>query len=123
MFSTRTRLGRLRYQPGWLQVKREASSTRDTRILLEALHKRDVGFGGWCFCWVRDDIYQSICVMCTEPSTGRLTLGLMGLDELHLRVLATSSEDPREKLNAQKGVQVLLDRSERCCAQRRFIQS
>jgi hypothetical protein len=34
----------------------------------------------------------------------RLTLGLMGLDELHLRVLATSSEDLREKRNAQKGM-------------------
>jgi hypothetical protein len=33
----------------------------------------------------------------------RLTLGLMGLDELHLRVLATSSEDLKEKRNAQKG--------------------
>ena len=32
-----------------------------------------------------------------------LTLGLMGLDELHLRVLATSSDDPIEKRNAQKG--------------------
>jgi len=32
-----------------------------------------------------------------------LTLGLMGLDELHLLVLATSSEDPKEKQNAQKG--------------------
>ncbi|KAH0838815.1 hypothetical protein J3R83DRAFT_7218 [Lanmaoa asiatica] len=31
-----------------------------------------------------------------------LTLGLMGLDELHLRVLATSSEDLVEKKNAQK---------------------
>lgn len=28
----------------------------------------------------------------------------MGLDELHLRVLATSSEDLTEKRNAQKGV-------------------
>ena len=34
----------------------------------------------------------------------RLTLGLMGLDELHLRVLATSSEDLREMRNAQKGI-------------------
>jgi hypothetical protein len=33
-----------------------------------------------------------------------LTLGLMGLDELHLRVLATSSEDPKERRNANKGV-------------------
>ena len=36
----------------------------------------------------------------------RLTLGLMGLDELHLRVLATSSEDLREMRNAQKGIGV-----------------
>ena len=34
----------------------------------------------------------------------RLTLGLMGLDELHLRVLATASDDTDEKRNAQKGV-------------------
>ena len=32
-----------------------------------------------------------------------LTLGLMGLDILHLRVLATSSDNPEEKRNAQKG--------------------
>ncbi|KAJ7264478.1 hypothetical protein B0H12DRAFT_1101873 [Mycena haematopus] len=31
-----------------------------------------------------------------------LTLGLMGLDELHLRVLATSSEDENEQKNAKK---------------------
>ncbi|SJL11935.1 uncharacterized protein ARMOST_15349 [Armillaria ostoyae] len=31
-----------------------------------------------------------------------LTLGLMGLDELHLRVLATSSENPVEMRNAKK---------------------
>lgn len=34
----------------------------------------------------------------------RLTLGLMGLDELHLRVLATSSDNLLEKENAKKGV-------------------
>lgn len=33
-----------------------------------------------------------------------LTLGLMGLDELHLRVLSASSDDPRERLNAGKGL-------------------
>jgi metal transporter CNNM len=32
-----------------------------------------------------------------------LTLGLMGLDELHLRVLSASSEDPKERSNAAKG--------------------
>jgi hypothetical protein len=31
-----------------------------------------------------------------------LTLGLMGLDELHLRVLAASSSDETEKRNAKK---------------------
>jgi hypothetical protein len=33
----------------------------------------------------------------------RLTLGLMGLDELHLRVLSTSSDDETERKNAAKG--------------------
>lgn len=33
-----------------------------------------------------------------------LTLGLMGLDELHLKVLAASSENPRERSNASKGM-------------------
>lgn len=32
-----------------------------------------------------------------------LTLGLMGLDELHLRVLAMSSDDEKERVNATKG--------------------
>ncbi|KAG0705238.1 hypothetical protein DFH29DRAFT_908285 [Suillus ampliporus] len=36
-----------------------------------------------------------------------LTLGLMGLDELHLRVLATSSEDLKEKRNAQKVLKLM----------------
>ncbi|KAF8190067.1 hypothetical protein BJ912DRAFT_965635 [Pholiota molesta] len=36
-----------------------------------------------------------------------LTLGLMGLDELHLRVLATSSEDLTEKKNAQKVLKLM----------------
>lgn len=42
-----------------------------------------------------------------ENCQNRLTLGLMGLDELHLRVLATSSEDVKEKRNAQKGMENL----------------
>lgn len=33
----------------------------------------------------------------------RLTLGLMGLDELHLRVLSTSSDDEAERKNAVQG--------------------
>ncbi|KIM47333.1 hypothetical protein M413DRAFT_440774 [Hebeloma cylindrosporum] len=36
-----------------------------------------------------------------------LTLGLMGLDELHLRVLATSSEDLKVKRNAQKVLKLM----------------
>ncbi|KAH6916577.1 hypothetical protein BKA70DRAFT_1367255 [Coprinopsis sp. MPI-PUGE-AT-0042] len=36
-----------------------------------------------------------------------LTLGLMGLDELHLRVLAQSSDDPKEKKNAAKVLKLL----------------
>lgn len=33
----------------------------------------------------------------------RLTLGLMGLDELHLRVLSASSDDEVERKNAAQG--------------------
>ena len=33
----------------------------------------------------------------------------MGLDELHLRVLATSSEDLTQKRNAQKGLYEIID--------------
>ncbi|OCH94191.1 DUF21-domain-containing protein [Obba rivulosa] len=36
-----------------------------------------------------------------------LTLGLMGLDPLHLRVLAASSDDPKERKNAQKVMHLL----------------
>ncbi|KAI0825298.1 hypothetical protein BC628DRAFT_1419270 [Trametes gibbosa] len=36
-----------------------------------------------------------------------LTLGLMGLDELHLRVLAASSDLPQERKNAQKVLKLL----------------
>ena len=37
----------------------------------------------------------------------RLTLGLMGLDELHLRVLAASSENRVERANAKTGLYTL----------------
>ncbi|KAK0448437.1 uncharacterized protein EV420DRAFT_1566762 [Desarmillaria tabescens] len=46
-------------------------------------------------------IISSILVLLGGVFAG-LTLGLMGLDELHLRVLATSSENPAEKRNAKK---------------------
>ncbi|KAK0197741.1 hypothetical protein F5146DRAFT_1108624 [Armillaria mellea] len=46
-------------------------------------------------------ITSSILVLLGGAFAG-LTLGLMGLDELHLRVLATSSENPVEKRNAKK---------------------
>ena len=51
--------------------------------------------------WFNNDQYD-VC----KAISYRLTLGLMGLDELHLRVLATSSEDLREMRNAQKGIGV-----------------
>ncbi|KAF9444516.1 DUF21-domain-containing protein [Macrolepiota fuliginosa MF-IS2] len=36
-----------------------------------------------------------------------LTLGLMGLDELHLRVLSASSDDPKEQRNARKVLSIM----------------
>ena len=41
--------------------------------------------------------------MTGNTCSARLTLGLMGLDELHLRVLSTSSDDEKERANAKKG--------------------
>jgi len=38
----------------------------------------------------------------------RLTLGLMGLDELHLRVLSASSDDDEERKNAARGARSTL---------------
>ena len=37
----------------------------------------------------------------------RLTLALMGSDDLNLRVLATSSDDPKERKQAQKVIKLL----------------
>ena len=61
-------------------------------------------FAGWAIC--SSSPFQSL--LNPDPSPPSLTLGLMGLDELHLRVLATSSENPREKQDAQKGFPRLL---------------
>jgi len=44
----------------------------------------------------------SACLILSGGVFAGLTLGLMGLDELHLRVLSTSSVDAKEKKNAQK---------------------
>ncbi|KIM81896.1 hypothetical protein PILCRDRAFT_821253 [Piloderma croceum F 1598] len=44
----------------------------------------------------------SMCLVLAGGVFAGLTLGLMGLDELHLRVLSTSSENATEKRNAQK---------------------
>ena len=68
--------------------------------MLRLGHKRCARPGWRRFCWVST----------TELLVGEshhnlwisLTIGLMGLDELHLRVLASSSDDQREKRNAQK---------------------
>ena len=57
-------------------------------------------FAGWVGLTVTNMMFDVNC----KANFYRLTLGLMGLDELHLRVLATSSEDLREKRNAQKGM-------------------
>ncbi|KAJ7464222.1 hypothetical protein B0H11DRAFT_1734286 [Mycena galericulata] len=57
------------------------------------------------------EFWQKICLSAVLVLLGGvfagLTLGLMGLDELHLRVLATSSEDLIEKRNAKKVLQLM----------------
>ncbi|TFK66310.1 DUF21-domain-containing protein [Pluteus cervinus] len=56
--------------------------------------------------WGSPEFYTKLAVSMVLVLLGGvfagLTLGLMGLDELHLRVLATSSEDITERNNAKK---------------------
>ena len=42
------------------------------------------------------------CEVLNEDNNDSLTIGLMGLDELNLRVLAAASDDETEKKNAAK---------------------
>ncbi|KAF8194855.1 hypothetical protein K438DRAFT_809580 [Mycena galopus ATCC 62051] len=49
-----------------------------------------------------EKIWISIFLVLLGGVFAGLTLGLMGLDELHLRVLANASPDPKEQKNAKK---------------------
>ncbi|KAJ3823149.1 hemolysin [Lentinula raphanica] len=51
-------------------------------------------------------LFSSVLVLLGGLFAG-LTLGLMGLDELHLRVLAAASDDPREKQDAQEVLRLM----------------
>jgi metal transporter CNNM len=55
--------------------------------------------------WIK--IAISACLVLAGGVFAGLTLGLMGLEELHLRVLATSSDNPVEKRNAQKVLRLM----------------
>lgn len=61
--------------------------------------------------WGSPDFYFhigiSICLVLLGGVFAGLTLGLMGLDELHLRVLRTSSDDPKERENAASVLRLL----------------
>ncbi|KAK0244969.1 hypothetical protein EDD85DRAFT_1113 [Armillaria nabsnona] len=74
-------------------------SQGSTTIRKLGKHTHGVEPGSPEFWW--KIITSSILVLLGGVFAG-LTLGLMGLDELHLRVLATSSENPVEKRNAKK---------------------
>ncbi|VDB85109.1 unnamed protein product [Peniophora sp. CBMAI 1063] len=60
--------------------------------------------GSAAFWW---KIFISALLVLSGGAFAGLTLGLMGLDELHLRVLAQSSEDEKEKLHARKVLKLL----------------
>jgi len=66
--------------------------------LLENDHQRNSGSCRGCLRWVG----RTLSPADVDPMyLNRLSIGLMGLDELHLRVLATSSEGKTERTNAQ----------------------
>jgi hypothetical protein len=74
-------------------------------ILVQDLGQCASSIGWGCLCGVRGADHGRVAVISKVKHTS-LTLGLMGLDELHLRVLATSSEDLTEKANAKKGAKI-----------------
>jgi len=49
----------------------------------------------------------SVCLILSGGAFAGLTLGLMGLDELHLRVLSVSSDSPKERENALKVLKLM----------------
>ena len=58
-------------------------------------------FAGWVHFYTCS--VEGMCMPMLYLRDVRLTLGLMGLDELHLRVLSTSSDDETERKNAAQG--------------------
>ncbi|CAE6532099.1 unnamed protein product [Rhizoctonia solani] len=60
--------------------------------------------GSTNFWW---KMVMSMALVLLGGAFAGLTLGLMGLDELHLRVLATSSDDPKEKNNANRVLRLM----------------
>ncbi|KAH9005743.1 DUF21-domain-containing protein [Lactarius hatsudake] len=52
-------------------------------------------------------MFISICLVLLGGVLAGLTLGLMGLDELHLRVLSTSSENEKERKDAARVLKLL----------------
>ncbi|KAF8310843.1 DUF21-domain-containing protein [Clavulina sp. PMI_390] len=67
-------------------------------------HKDYPAWGTADFYW---HIGISVILVLLGGVFAGLTLGLMGLDELHLRVLKSSSDDPAERENAAKVLRVL----------------
>ncbi len=79
------------------------ATSRHSRFLVAHSTQHRARIGRRCFCRVRCPLILRTDTCYEQTFTGSLTLGLMGLDELHLRVLSTSSDDPVERENANKG--------------------
>lgn len=78
--------------------------TGDAVLAFEKKHKDTPEWGSAEFYW---QIGISIVLVLLGGIFAGLTLGLMGLDELNLRVLRSSSDDPKERSNAAKVLRVL----------------
>ncbi|KAF8525265.1 hypothetical protein BU17DRAFT_42147 [Hysterangium stoloniferum] len=64
----------------------------------------DAEIGSSTFWW---KLAISVCLILSGGAFAGLTLGLMGLDELHLRVLSMSSDSPKERANALKVLKLM----------------
>lgn len=76
-------------------------------LILNASQKKHKEYPEWGSANFYFHIGISVALVLLGGVFAGLTLGLMGLDELHLRVLRTSSDDPKERENAASVLKLL----------------
>lgn len=91
--------------PAYVALARAAAQAAP--LLVEVAEKKNKEYPEWGTTDFYFQIGISVGLVLLGGVFAGLTLGLMGLDELHLRVLRSSSDDPVERENAAKVLRIL----------------